>query len=158
MRETGHGPGEGYTVNVPLGSGAGDAEYLTVFHSLAAPVLEAYKPELILVSAGFDAHRNDPLGGMNLTETGYEQMVQILMHLAKDFCSSRIVLTLEGGYDLSALRNSVERILNCLSTYDPENESVPIEPSFDNLSGSFKSRLKDVLSTQLKYWPNLPQF
>lgn len=158
IKEVGHGQGEGFTVNVPLAYGAGDAEYVTVFHSLVAPLLEAYKPEIILVSAGFDAHRNDPLGGMHLTETGYEQMVQILMHLAADLCSSRIVLTLEGGYDLTALRDSVERILGCLSTYDPENESVPIEPSLDNLSESFKSRLRDVLLTQQKYWPNLPQF
>ncbi|MDQ7782240.1 MAG: histone deacetylase [Desulfomonilaceae bacterium] len=158
IAEVGNGPGEGFTVNVPLGLGAGDAEYVTVFHSVVAPLLEAYKPELILVSAGFDAHRNDPLGGMRLTEAGYEQMVRILMHLAKDLCSGRLVLTLEGGYDLAALRDSVELILSSLGSYDPDNESVPLEPSLDDLSGSFKSRLSDVLSTQRKYWPNLPQF
>lgn len=158
MNEVGQGQGEGFTVNVPLAYGAGDAEYVTVFHSLVAPLLEEYKPEIILVSAGFDTHRADPLGGMRVTEAGYEQMVQILLHLAKELCSGRIVLTLEGGYDLTALRDSVERILVCLSTYDPENESVPIEPSLDALSGSFKSRLRDVLLTQQQYWSNLPQF
>jgi acetoin utilization deacetylase AcuC-like enzyme len=158
ITEVGHGPGEGFTVNVPLGFGAGDAEYATVFLSVIAPLLESYKPEIILVSAGFDAHANDPLGGMELTEDGYEQLVQILMHLANNLCSGRMILTLEGGYDLSALRNSVQRILYSLSSYDPENESVPIEPSLDDLSQSFKTRLKDVLSVQRKYWPNLPEF
>ena len=158
MKECGQGPGEGFTVNVPLGFGAGDPEYVMVFHTLVAPLLESYKPELILVSAGFDAHRNDPLGGMDVTEDGYEQMVQLLMHLANDLCSDRVILTLEGGYDLTALRDSSARIFRSLSTYDPEHESVPIEPSLDDLSPSFKSRLKDVLSVQQKYWPNLPQF
>lgn len=158
IKEVGQGAGEGFTVNVPLGFGAGDPEYVTVFHTLVAPLLESYKPELILVSAGFDAHRNDPLGGMDVTEDGYEQMSQILMHLANDLCSDRVILTLEGGYDLTALRNSSERILHCLSKYDPQNESVPLEPSLDDLSPSFKSRLKDVLSEQQKYWPNIPLF
>jgi acetoin utilization deacetylase AcuC-like enzyme len=157
VNEVGRGPGEGFTVNVPLAWGAGDAEYLTVFHTLVAPVLEAYKPELILVSAGFDAHDSDPLGGMRLTEDGYEQLTQILMHLAWQLCSGRLVLTLEGGYNLNALRNSAERILMCLSHYDPKHESVPLEPSFDALSSSFKSRLKEVLSTQHIYWPMVPQ-
>jgi acetoin utilization deacetylase AcuC-like enzyme len=121
-------------------------------------VLEAYKPEFILVSAGFDAHDSDPLGGMRLTEDGYEQLTQILMHLAWQLCSGRLVLTLEGGYNLKALRNSAEHILMCLSHYDPEHESVPAEPSFDALSSSFKSRLKEVLSTQYTYWPMVPQF
>ncbi len=66
----------GYTINVPLASGAGDEEYLTVFHTLVAPVLEAYNPQLILVSAGFDAHERDPLGGMALTDSGYAQMLK----------------------------------------------------------------------------------
>ncbi|MBM3300058.1 MAG: histone deacetylase, partial [Deltaproteobacteria bacterium] len=116
------------------------------------------KPELILVSAGFDAHDSDPLGGMSLTEDGYEQLNQMLMHLAAHSCSGRLILTLEGGYNLTALRNSAERILMCLSHYDPDNESVPLEPSFDELSSSFKSRLKEVLSTHQKYWPMVPQF
>lgn len=158
IAEVGEGPGTGYTINVPLGWGAGDAEYLMIFHALVAPVLEAYKPELILVSAGFDTHDADPLGGMTVTENGYELMTQMLMHLAAHHCSGRLILTLEGGYNLDALRNSAQRILMCMSHYDPKNESVPLEPSLDDLDSSFKKRLKEVLASQLAYWPTLPQF
>jgi len=156
VREVGHGPGEGYTVNVPLSAGAGDMEYLTVFHVLVAPLLEAYQPQLILVSAGFDAHERDPLGGMNLSDEGYEQMAQVLMHLAAEFCSDRLILTLEGGYHLTALRNSVGRVLRSLSTYDPDNGAVPLPPSVEMLGSSFRGRLRDVLNTHRKYWPSLP--
>ena len=143
MREVGHGQGEGYTVNVPMAAGASDAEYLTVFHMVVAPILAAYHPEMILVSGGFDAHQSDPLGGMNVTEEGYQRMVKILMHLAKEYSSDR-GSSLEGGYDLTALRNSVHLILAALSSYDPREETMPGQPSVDNLSQTFKARLKDV--------------
>ncbi len=77
VREVGAGLGEGYTVNVPLPSGCGDEEYLAVFQVVVGPLLEAYHPELILVSAGFDTHELDPLGGMDVTEDGYEEMLQV---------------------------------------------------------------------------------
>ncbi len=155
LREIGHGEGEGYTINVPLAAGAGDEEYLTIFHMLVAPVLEAYKPQLILVSAGFDAHERDPLGGMALTESGYCQMLEILMHIAEEYCSERLVLALEGGYDLAALRDSVKDILNVLSSYNCDKEMVPFQPSFERLNSIFRARLRDVLATHARYWPSL---
>ncbi|MBI4963295.1 MAG: histone deacetylase [Desulfomonile tiedjei] len=158
IREVGYGPGEGYTINVPMAAGAGDAEYLTVFHTLVAPVLRAYRPELILVSAGFDAHHEDPLGGMSITDEGYEQMTQVLVHLAAELCNGRLILTLEGGYNLDALRNSVQRVLACLSSYNPDSQPVPFEPPWPLLNSTFKARLKDILAIQRKYWPTLPQF
>lgn len=158
VREVGHGDGEGYTVNVPLSSGAGDREYVAVFHTVVAPIIEAYKPQLILVSAGFDAHRSDPLGGMSLTEDGYEHMMQILMHLAAELCHDRLVLTLEGGYDLAALRDSVSRLLTILCSYDPDKGTVPVQPDLEDFNSSFKTRLRDVLNTQRKYWPDLSTF
>jgi len=157
IREVGHGRGEGFTVNIPLPPGIGDIEYVTVFHTVVAPVLQAFGPQLILVSAGFDAHAKDPLGGINVTEEGYEQMVQVLMHLAAEFCSDRLVLTLEGGYDVRALLDSVARVLANLSTYDPGKEPGPLGPSLDKVSATFKNRVRDVLSIQSKYWPNLEQ-
>ena len=157
IREVGQGPGEGFIVNIPLPPGIGDIEYVTVFHTIVAPVLEAFGPELILVSAGFDAHEKDPLGGIRVTQEGYEQMVQILMHLAAEFCSDRLVLTLEGGYHTSALRDSVARVLTNLSKYDPGKEPGPLRPSTEKISATFKNRLRDVLSIQRKYWPNLEQ-
>lgn len=158
LTEVGKGKGEGLTVNVPLAEGDGDAEYLTVFHMIVAPIIEAYKPELILVSAGFDAHKADPLGGMKITEDGYELMTQMLMHLAANQCGGKLVLTLEGGYNLDALRNSVERVLLCMSHYDPKNEPIPVEPSRDALTSSFRRRLQEIMSAHRQYWPSIPQF
>lgn len=157
LREVGHGPGEGYTINVPLASGAGDAEYIAVFNHLIYPLLEAFQPELILVSAGFDAHEKDPLGGMNLTEAGYEAMVKILMRSAWQACAERLVLVLEGGYHLGALRNSVKRILYCLSSYDPLEGTPVSSPDLTTLTYTFRARLRDVLAFASRYWPSLPQ-
>jgi len=156
IREVGQGPGEGYTVNVPLVAGAGDYEYLGVFHNLVVPVLEEFRPELILVSAGFDAHHRDPLGGMSLTEEGYEEMLKVLMHLATVASQERLILTLEGGYNLEALRNSVERILLCLCFYNPGTQVLNLEPSLLNLKPPFQGRLRDILAIHRKYWHTLP--
>jgi acetoin utilization deacetylase AcuC-like enzyme len=155
VKEVGRGDGEGYTVNVPLSSGAGDREYAAVFHTVVAPVVEAFKPGLILVSAGFDAHRNDPLGGMDLTEDGYAAMMQILMDLAAEYCRDRLVLALEGGYNLSALSDSVGRLLTILGSYDSEKNVAPFQLVLEDFSSSFKTRLRDALNVQRKYWPNL---
>jgi acetoin utilization deacetylase AcuC-like enzyme len=157
IKEVGHGPGEGFTVNVPMAAGAGDAEYLAVFKMLVEPLLDAFRPELVLVSAGFDAHEQDPLGGMNLTEEGYDILTRIIMRKAMEICSDRLILTLEGGYNVAALKNSIRMILKSLSSYDPNKEEPLIEIDMDRLDYTFRSRLRDVLFTQGKYWPTLPQ-
>lgn len=155
LRETGRGEGEGHTVNVPFAPGAGDREYAAVFHMIVGPLFEAYKPELVLVSAGFDAHYRDPLGAMQVSEDGYEQLTQILMHLTAELCSSRLILTLEGGYDLTALGQSVGRIVNCLASYDPDNSTVPLEPAWESLEPAALRCIRDVLNTHRGKWPNL---
>jgi acetoin utilization deacetylase AcuC-like enzyme len=94
---------------------------------------------------------------MNVTEQGYEDMVQVLMSLAEEYCSGRVVLTLEGGYNLAALRNSVKRILLKLSYYDPQHDGLPPRPVWETLSPGFRNRLKEIVSIQRKYWPGLPQ-
>ena len=109
--ETGLGPGEGYTVNLPLPRGYGDGEYAAIFQDLIAPLARGYKPELILVSAGFDTHRDDPIGGMRMTEAGFAVLTRILMDEARQCCAGRLVLVLEGGYHLAALANSVAAVL-----------------------------------------------
>jgi acetoin utilization deacetylase AcuC-like enzyme len=157
IREVGHGPGEGFNINVPLAAGAGDAEYICVFNRLVYPLLEAYQPQLILVSAGFDAHEKDPLGGMNLTEDGYEAMVKVLMRSALQLCADRLLLVLEGGYHLGALRNSVKRILYCLSSYDPTQDPPFDSQDLSTLTYTFRARLRDVLAFAGRYWPSLPQ-
>jgi acetoin utilization deacetylase AcuC-like enzyme len=155
MDEVGSDGGEGYTVNVPMPPGAGDAEYLAIFHRLVGPVLESYEPDLILVSAGFDAHLNDPLGGMRLTDSGYGQMMRFLMHLAGRLSSGKIILALEGGYDLDALRDASRKVLFDLSNYEPDNGELPPEPSSAGLTPVFKNKLNEILEIHRKYWPNV---
>jgi acetoin utilization deacetylase AcuC-like enzyme len=107
LHETGTGKGEGYTINVPLTAGLGDEHYARIFNDLLAPVVRQYKPELILVSAGYDTAHNDPLGGMNLTTDGFAYMTRKVKELAEEVCDGRLLLTLEGGYNLQSLANGV---------------------------------------------------
>ena len=99
LHETGSGPGLGLTVNVPLGAGAGDETYAGGFESALDVLLRRFRPDLVLVSAGFDAHRRDPLGGMGLSGEGYYRMTRALAAAADTFASGRLVSVLEGGYD-----------------------------------------------------------
>ncbi len=109
--ETGHGKGEGYTINIPLPKGYGDGEYLALFESILKPITMTFKPDVILVSAGFDTHRSDPIGGMQMTADGFAGMTRILMDLADRCCAGRMALCLEGGYHLKALQKSIERVI-----------------------------------------------
>jgi acetoin utilization deacetylase AcuC-like enzyme len=110
--EVGAGAGGGYTLNVPLPAGCADAEYLAVFRDIIVPAAKKFQPDWVLVSAGFDPHKRDPLGGMGLTEDGFAAMARALLRLADECADSRIALLLEGGYDLSALSASVAAVLN----------------------------------------------
>jgi acetoin utilization deacetylase AcuC-like enzyme len=109
--ETGEGQGEGYTINIPLPAGCGDEEYLRVFKDVVIPCADRYEPEWILVSAGFDPHRRDPLGGMEVTEKGFAIMASSLLDAASKHASNKIAFLLEGGYDLMALKRSVSSVL-----------------------------------------------
>jgi acetoin utilization deacetylase AcuC-like enzyme len=112
--EIGRGAGRGYTVNVPLYGGQGDADYLYLFGELLLPLAREYAPQLILVSAGFDTHRNDPLAGMGLSSGVYGRLTAILQQLSEECCPGRLALTLEGGYDHTALREGVASVLSSL--------------------------------------------
>jgi acetoin utilization deacetylase AcuC-like enzyme len=113
--ETGAGPGAGLTVNIPFAPGAGDEAYLAAFERAVLPRLDAFRPEFLLISAGFDAHRDDPLAQIELSEACFEQMTRRLSAVAEQHCSGRAVSTLEGGYNLRALGRSVVRHLIGLS-------------------------------------------
>jgi acetoin utilization deacetylase AcuC-like enzyme len=101
--EVGVGQGAGATVNVPLPAGSGDAEYAAAFDEIFAPALLAFRPELILVSAGFDALASDPLAQMRVTVSGYRRMAEVVRRVADVVCDGRMVCVLEGGYDLGGL-------------------------------------------------------
>ncbi|MFN3286610.1 MAG: histone deacetylase [bacterium] len=115
VEETGEGDGEGLTVNVPLPAGVGDEGYRTVFEEVLIPLGDAWKPELVVVSAGFDAHHTDPLGRMQLTEAGFGRLASLLQEAAGRWCGGRVVLVLEGGYDLRGLSRCVEAVLGVLA-------------------------------------------
>ncbi|MGH7214837.1 MAG: histone deacetylase family protein [Tepidisphaeraceae bacterium] len=112
--ETGTGAGEGYTLNIPFEPGAGDEEYARAFESHVIPRLEAFRPEFLLISAGFDAHHDDPLADMRLTEDAFEWMTRELVGVADRHCAGRVVSSLEGGYDLRALGRCAVRHLVAL--------------------------------------------
>jgi acetoin utilization deacetylase AcuC-like enzyme len=116
IHEVGAGEGQGYTINVPLPAGCSDREYLQVFQDIVATAAERFRPEWILVSAGFDPHQRDPLGGMEVTEQGFGAMARLLIDLARRFSAGRIAFLLEGGYDLAALRNSAAAVLTELQS------------------------------------------
>lgn len=125
ITEVGADAGAGYTFNIPLPAGCADAEYLRVFNDLVVPAAMRFEPEWILVSAGFDPHRRDPLGGMGVTEDGFGSMARILMKLAERFSGSRIAFLLEGGYDLAALRNSVGAVLDAMRDQSQGADELP---------------------------------
>lgn len=107
VSETGAGPGKGFTVNVPLPGGQNDQAYAGIFNEILKPVAEQYRPELIMVSAGFDIYHADPLGGMGVTVDGFAYLTKVMLDLADELCNGRLLLTLEGGYNLQGLRDGV---------------------------------------------------
>jgi acetoin utilization deacetylase AcuC-like enzyme len=112
--ETGEGAGAGFTINIPLPAGATDGVYERAYQSIVIPALEEFKPEVILVSAGFDAHEADPLAGMRVTTAGYTRLVILIDDAATRLCGRRLALVTEGGYHLSALRDCLTAAIGVL--------------------------------------------
>ncbi len=106
--ETGHGKGQGFVVNAPVRYGTSRKDYLALFRSTLEKAAAKIKPELVLVSAGFDAHANDPVGSLGLEVEDFVTLSQEVLAVAKTHCQGRLVSCLEGGYDLDALAESVE--------------------------------------------------
>jgi acetoin utilization deacetylase AcuC-like enzyme len=105
--DIGMGKGRGYTLNIPLEAHLGDGEYLRVMDERVIPQLDEFAPEALILSAGFDAHRDDPLAGEEVSELGFELMTRSLCAVADRHCGGRVISLLEGGYDLVALGRSV---------------------------------------------------
>jgi len=112
--ETGEGEGKGLTINVPLSGGQGDDEYREIFQNVLVPAADVFRPEFVLISAGFDAHRDDPLARMELTEQGYAELTGIVASIAGNHAGGKILACLEGGYHLQALAGSVDQHLQVL--------------------------------------------
>ena len=112
--ETGSGAAKGTTINIPLPAGCGDAEYLNVFEHIVAPAARRFNPQLIMVSAGYDTHWADHLALMQVSTTGFAEMVRIIKGLADELCNGRLVFCLEGGYQPKALPYSVQATFDVL--------------------------------------------
>lgn len=157
--EVGRGKGQGMTVNVPLASGATDADYRVVFDAVVEPVLEAFAPELLLVSAGYDAHERDPLATMRVTTAGYLGMLHSLKSAADRVCAGRLMAITEGGYDLVALRDCLLGTLDVLGRVDaPRSAAVDPLPvaGFDSIDDTRGHRAAAaVRQAQRAYWPTL---
>jgi len=129
--DTGTGRGIGFTINLPLEAGATDADYDLVYASIALPVLRRFRPELILVSAGFDAFVDDPLGGMRATADGFGRLTALLADVADECCGGHIVAVTEGGYDLAGLAASLRVVTavlageRTLDQYEPRGGPAP---------------------------------
>lgn len=147
LNDIGREAGAGYTVNVALGGGQGDEGYMAVFRSVFLPIAQQFAPELILISAGFDAHQYDPLAGMGLSSKGYGYMTAGIKEVAEESCGGRIVLVLEGGYNLSALKEGISNVLLALlgQWSEPRIEHPPA-------NGYISGVINDVLSIQKPYW------
>jgi acetoin utilization deacetylase AcuC-like enzyme len=105
--ETGRGDGKGTTVNVPLNAGTGDAEFLGAIETMLERHATPFEPDVVLVSAGFDAHRSDPLGGLRVSTDAFAEATRLVCEFARTACAGKLISVLEGGYDLSALAASV---------------------------------------------------
>lgn len=147
LTEAGKDEGEGFTVNVPMPAGLGDREYLRVFREIVVPVGLEYRPELVLVSAGFDAHRDDPLGGMKMTREGYAAITSEILQLARATCQGRAVFALEGGYNLAALEKSVVSVLGVMSGLGSGAE-IDVGDAGEDL-------LREVRALHRAYWSSL---
>jgi len=139
--ETGAGEGKGYTVNCPMRGGKGDGQYAAVYSYILKPVIETFEPDLILVSAGFDAHAMDPIGGMQLSSRGFAAITSIIQDSAQEV-GAPVVYALEGGYNLNALKESASCVIGAL-----KGERAPaIDPLYF-------TELDTFINTHAQMWP-----
>ena len=120
--EIGTGAGLGATLNLAMPPGCGDEEYIGLAHRVVVPVAQHFAPEMILVSCGFDAHRDDPLAAMNVSAAGYREMTGVVARLAAELCGGRLAFVLEGGYAISGLEEGTDAGLEALC--DPGSVSL----------------------------------
>jgi acetoin utilization deacetylase AcuC-like enzyme len=154
VNEVGNGDGKGFTVNVPLAPGPGDAEYMQIFEEILEPIAIEYKPDLVFVSAGFDIYYEDPLGGMQVTPAGFANLAKIVLEFAQETCQGKVVFLLEGGYHLDGLRDSVREVLKTQRgevLADGRDESL--RKMADKLM--IGPVLKKVKEAQKPFWKNV---
>jgi acetoin utilization deacetylase AcuC-like enzyme len=154
VNEVGSGTGKGFTVNVPLSPGPGDAEYMQIFEDILEPIAMEYKPDIVFVSAGFDIYYQDPLGGMQVTPEGFANLAKIVLEFAKETCKGKVVFVLEGGYHLDGLRDSVKEVLKTM------RGDILAGGRDENIRQGVDHRMIDAIIKKVKeaqkpFWKNL---
>lgn len=152
VTETGGGEGRGLTVNIPLSAGADDAVYAAAFDRIVLPVLDEFRPELVIVSAGFDAHERDPVGAMRLQAGAFHRMARGLGAIADRHASGRVAVLLEGGYDLTALRLSLGAALSAFAGSPPHLGESPPAGRLSPLSPEREAELNRARQAAAAYW------
>ena len=147
FNEVGTGEGEGFTVNAPFPTGFGDAEYIAVYDAILRPIALEYKPELVLVSAGFDPYVHDPLGGMNVTGEGFGALAALVRDIAEQACGGKVLIALEGGYNPQGLREGVRSVLNAFLK--------PHQPAHPSPAPLANRVIQNIIAHQKKYWESL---
>jgi acetoin utilization deacetylase AcuC-like enzyme len=148
LTELGEGEGKGFTVNLPMPAGCGDAEYARVYREFVEPIGRAFDPELLLVSAGYDAGQHDPIAPMNVTPPGFAEISHACLASAQGRARGRVVFALEGGYSMANLRDGVSASLHALLGDPVQPLVATAHPSFDRLLAAFRKALSP-------YWPTL---
>jgi len=143
--EIGENGAEGTKVNVPLPAGTGDEGYLMVFREILMPLALEFKPDIVLVSAGQDAHKDDPLGGMRLTADGFGAMAGVVKEIANDCCSGRLAAVLEGGYNLGAQAEAIVAELRAFQGDVPQISGMDSNPKI-------AQRIDEVKRIHSPYW------
>jgi acetoin utilization deacetylase AcuC-like enzyme len=144
MSETGAAEGEGYTINVPLSPGHGDAEYVGIYRRIFAAVGRTFRPDLLIISAGFDIYHGDPLGGMRVSPEGFGLLLRVLNEMAREVCEGRVLVALEGGYDLVGLREGAKMVLMELAgvTSGRRNPADVEEPGKGRVDGIIEELMR----------------
>lgn len=149
--EIGDGEGEGFNINIPFPPKTNDELYLKALNQLALPIARQYKPQMILVSMGFDAHYNDPLTDLCLSIFGYVEAFEVALNLASELCDGKIVAVLEGGYNLKALAEAVVAVIAKMAQlpFKIEDSRMPTLPSVKEKVGDIIHHSRNLLSI---YW------
>ena len=134
--EAGIKEGKGYTLNFPLPAGTGDDVFAPIYAHIVAPILEQYQPQLILVSTGFDAYFQDPLGGLAVTRKGYASVAASLIRAAEKSCGGKICFVLEGGYSMEGLQECTKAVLAQMEHDSPAQDVPPEKPLFREISNA----------------------
>jgi acetoin utilization deacetylase AcuC-like enzyme len=149
--EVGEGEGKGFTVNVPLSMGHGDAEFYKIYKKVLEPIALEFNPELVLVSAGFDTYFKDPLGGMEVTSGGYAALARVLLDIAEKCAKDRLLITLEGGYNLGGLRDGAQSVIRELSGQQAADPDL-IGRDIDELGKTADYTINRAIGIQKEYW------